>query len=227
MTQFTGPTYQIDRPTRRCAFTDQPLQPGDLYMATLVELSPPPHSPHSPDSPNPPAPGDANPSVDQNNAPADDRPSSPPSPADGTDGFTLKRVDVSMQAWQRGDRPPNLFSYWKTKVPQPTEKKQPFVDDQVMINLLGRLADTDQPQRLAFRFVLTLLLMRKKLLRYDGTETRPHESDPPQEWWKLTLKPGPWSDGQPQQLEVLNPRLDEQQIKQASEQLGEILETEL
>lgn len=215
MTQLNRQTYQIDRPTRRCAFTDQPLQPGESYMATLIE---PPLEPvaESPDQ-----------SPVENRDSSDGHPVARSGPTGSTDGLALKRLDVSMQAWQEGSRPEHLFSYWKTTVPQPSEKKKPFVDDQVMINLLRRLAETDQPQRIAFRFVLTLLLMRKKLLRYDHSENRSGQSPQTEEWWKLTLKPGPWSDGQPLQLEVLNPKLDEHQIKQASEQLSEILDTEL
>ena len=102
------------------------------------------------------------------------------------------------------------------------------------------LSDVDNPQRLAFRFILALILMRKKLLRYNRTEMRPAtvQTDKgltdtvEQEWWlltpKLDLSKGPlgrWKVDE--SIEVLNPQLDEQRTQQVTEQLNEILNAEL
>lgn len=152
------------------------------------------------------------------------------------DGDNLKRVDICQQAWDQGKRPEDLFSYWKATVPQPQERKKLFVDDAVLMNLLERLADADQPQRIAFRFVLTLIMMRKKLLRYDRTDPRkvmgPDAQETTQEWWvltpKLDLSKGPlgkWDEART--LEVLDPRLDEEGIRAVTDQLSQILQAEL
>ncbi|MAE62245.1 MAG: hypothetical protein CMJ49_12930 [Planctomycetaceae bacterium] len=150
------------------------------------------------------------------------------------DGDALQRVDVCREAWEGGQRPEHLFSYWQATVPEPNEKKKLFVDDEVLMNLLERLADAEQPQRIAFRFVLTLILMRKKLLRYDETEKRADGGDEEevQEWWrlkpKLDLSKGPmgkWDEDRT--IEVLDPRLDEAGIRQVTDQLSEILQAEL
>lgn len=152
------------------------------------------------------------------------------------DGDDLHRLDVCDEAWQQGRRPEHLFSYWHATVPEPNAKKKLFVDDEVLMNLLERLADAEQPQRIAFRFVLTLILMRKKLLRYDRTEKRSvdgEDSQPvEQEWWlltpKLDLSKGPlgkWDDER--SFEVLDPRLDEDGTRAVTEQLSEILQAEL
>jgi hypothetical protein len=158
------------------------------------------------------------------------------------DGDHLKRLDICQQAWDQGKRPDDLFSYWKATVPQPQEKKKLFVDDAVLMNLLERLAAADQPQRIAFRFVLTLIMMRKKLLRYDRTDKRPVDApEPPEgpegqqvveEWWvltpKLDLSKGPlgkWDDSR--KLEVLDPHLDETGIRAVTDQLSQILQAEL
>jgi len=201
MSQFNAPVYDIERPTGTCAVTGRKLEPGERYVAMLME-------------------------VDQSPQSTEDK---------TTAGLGLKRLDVSMAGWQQQEeRPTNLFCHWQATVPQPNEKKKLFVDDAVLMNLLARLADTDQPQRLAFRFVLALILMRKRLLRYDRTEKRPAQGDEGQteEWWwvtpKLDLSKGPlgkWNNEQP--MAILNPKLDEQQIQQVTEQLGEILEAEL
>ena len=145
------------------------------------------------------------------------------------EGDTLKRVDVAADAWDAGKRPENLFSHWKAVAPEPNAKKKLFVDDEVLMNLLERLADATQPQRIAFRFVLTLILMRKKLLRYDRTEYA--AGGQPDRWVvtpKLDLAKGPlgkWDDSRT--FEVIDPRLDEAGVLAVTEQLGEILQAEL
>ena len=97
----------------------------------------------------------------------------PPRQTQGSSGSTFRSKPGGKATGQN-----RLFSHWESTVPQPNEKKKIFVDDAVLMNLLVRLADTDQPQRLAFRFVLALILMRKKLLRYEGAQKRPDTSRP-------------------------------------------------
>lgn len=183
MTRFNAPPYDIERPTGQCAFTGRVLEPGETYVATLVEI-------------------DERTIVPENSAAA---------------RLGMKRLDISGVVWDEGRRPDGLFGHWKTTVTPPDQKKKLFVDDDVLMNLFHRLADTDQPQRIAFRFVLALVLMRKKLLKYEGSrcgETDEHE------WWQMVPK------GQEDPVSVENPNLDEGQIQQVTEQLGEILEAE-
>ena len=149
------------------------------------------------------------------------------------DELGMRRIDVSARAWNEGYRPTHLFSYWKTHVPEPNEKKKLFVDDAVLLNLLRRLEDATEPQRLAFRYVVALILMRKKLLRFDGTDKRAEGEDGKrQTYWLFTPKLdvskghfGKWNEDET--LAVLDPDLDESQIEQVTTQLGEILEAEL
>jgi hypothetical protein len=156
----------------------------------------------------------------------------------------LKRVDVAAEAWDQGHRPEGLFSYWKTTLPEPTAKRRVFVDDAVLMNLVERLDGEADPQRQAFRYVVALILMRKKLLRFDGTRKQAaadaaqadEDADTPGgdrlTWWQFTPKKditkgrlGRWDEGRT--LEVLDPRLDEAAIAEVTEQLGEVLEAEL
>ncbi len=144
----------------------------------------------------------------------------------------LQRADYCVEAWEAGEQPDACFGFWKSTVPEPNARRKPFVDDAVLLNLLRRLEEADQPQRVAFRFVLMLILMRKKLLRYDRTERRPDSEGVEREWWILTPKADPtkgplgrWSADET--LVVLDPNLDETGIDQVTEQLGEILNAEL
>ena len=77
------------------------------------------------------------------------------------------------------------------------------------------MADTpagDEPGKVNFRFVLGLVLMRKRLLTYELSHATGG-----QEYWRVRLK------GRESSIDLVNPRLDEQQVAQVSEQLGQIL----
>lgn len=125
----------------------------------------------------------------------------------------LQRRDFCPEYWQ--SRKPDTFCYWKTRLPQPGQKKQLFVDDQMLIAFFERLEKETEQEKVNFRFVLALILMRKRILKYDETKI---EDD--REIWLLRTV------GDRQTAEVVNPHLDEAQIEQLSSQIGEILQTE-
>lgn len=131
----------------------------------------------------------------------------------------LSRLDYSIESWEAGDRPKGLFSYWKTIVPEPDGRRRLLVDDEVLMSLFERLADDTRPQRVAFRFVLALILMRKRLLKYVG---RSGEGD--DERWLMTTREA--EPGSPP-IPVLNPRLADEDVRELTGQLSEILQTEL
>ena len=98
--------------------------------------------------------------------------------------------------------------------------------------------------RAGFRHAIALLLMRKKLLRFDGTlevEAGEHgggengaeaERRAPGTYWRFTpkvdLNKGPlgkWDEGRA--LLVLDPRLSDEQMAAVTEQLGEVLHADL
>ncbi|MCC7409259.1 MAG: hypothetical protein IT442_14430 [Phycisphaeraceae bacterium] len=210
MTQFQSTPYDLGSSTGKCALTGAALEPGQPYMATLVEVDPAEASEAAPKQ--------------GKNAP-------------NAEALGLRRLDVSIDAWQSGQRPPRLFSYWRTRVPEPNQKKRIFVDDHVLLMLFARLADDPRPERLAFRFVIGLILLRKKVLRYEGTRA---ENDLAggelREWWMLSVRQKsaeasgqdtPAEELPEGPLEMLNPQMDEAKTQQVIEQLGEILDAEL
>ena len=91
-----------------------------------------------------------------------------------------------------------------------------FVDDAMLMAFFERLADEIEQERVNFRFVLALILMRKRRLKYDSVV---FEGD--KEIWRLRVT------GDKQIVEVVNPHLDEGQIEQLSSQIGQILQTDL
>ncbi|MHC4061727.1 MAG: hypothetical protein ACYSUC_06645 [Planctomycetota bacterium] len=126
----------------------------------------------------------------------------------------LQRRDLCADYWQA--EKPEVFCYWKTKLPQPGEKKQMFVDDEMLMAFFERLGKETEQQKIDFRFVLALVLMRKRRLKYDSSRI---EAD--REIWRLRVV------GEKETVEVVNPHLDEEQVEQLSSQIGQILQVEL
>lgn len=128
------------------------------------------------------------------------------------DGF--ERRDYCEKCWEQ--LKPAVFCFWKSRLPEPAEKKKLLVDDAVLLDIFERLAGTDERVKINFRFVLALILMRKRILKYQQTEYCDG-----QELWIM---------GQVREQtkhQVLNPRLDDAQIEEVSEQLSSILRSEL
>jgi len=105
---------------------------------------------------------------------------------------------------------------WRTVVPHPEEKKKLLVSDDLMVNLFERLSETQDPSKINFRYVLALVLMRKKLLIYDRMAT----DDEGREVWSMHLRA---SDPSDEHL-VIDPKLTEDQLAEVSDSLGEIME---
>jgi hypothetical protein len=132
------------------------------------------------------------------------------------------RWDFSLAAWESGARPQGLFSYWKTIVPAPDAKPKLLVDDTVLMDLFERLASDERPQRVAFRFVLALILMRKKLLKFVGRSATAGGTGVEQ--WLMQPK---GADPASPPLRVINPNLADDDVREIIDQLSEILQSEL
>ncbi|MCA9297097.1 MAG: hypothetical protein KC983_11280 [Phycisphaerales bacterium] len=132
------------------------------------------------------------------------------------------RRDFCVNAWEDGAGPDHLFSYWKTTVPEPNKDRRVFVDDEVLFDVFNRLADDDRPQRKAFRFVLALILLRKKQLKFAGRDGDGTDASP--EFW-LMLPKGSEPDDPP--LRVQNPHLTDDDVRELTEQLREVLQGDL
>jgi hypothetical protein len=127
----------------------------------------------------------------------------------------FERLDVSVESWEQFDRT-GVLAFWQAVMPRAEAKKRLFVDDTVLSELFERLGEATEPVKLNFRFVLGLILMRKRLVIYDSTRT---ESD--REVWRVRMK------GRDDLIDLLNPKLNEQQIVEVSQQLNQVLSEEL
>jgi hypothetical protein len=131
----------------------------------------------------------------------------------------LRREDFCLPCWsaKSPQEQSSLLGQWRSRVPLPTEKKKLLVDDELLVNLFERLEQADTPVQVDFRFVLALILMRKKLLVYDRTEG----AGGGPETWLMHWRGGDVS------VKVVNPRLDDGRIAEVSSQLGQIMEGQL
>ena len=126
----------------------------------------------------------------------------------------LQRRDFSVEYWEK--EKPEVFCFWKTRLPHPEQKKKVFVDDEMLMAFFERLTDETEAERLNFRFVLALILMRKRRLKYEATKV-----EQGQELWHLRVV------GEKRWVDVINPHLEEEQIEQLSEQMGQVLHADL
>ena len=96
------------------------------------------------------------------------------------EGETFRRVDYGLDEWE--GPPEGAFCHFRTRMPIRQKRKRLLVDDEVLLAFFTRLARETEPVRVQFRFVLALILMRKRLLKYEGTEQREG-----QEVWRMLL----------------------------------------
>ncbi len=126
----------------------------------------------------------------------------------------LQRRDFSGEFWEA--EKPQVYCFWKTKLAPPNEKKELFISDDMLMAFFERLAHETAPEKVSFRFVLALVLMRKRRLKYDSTKM-----DGGREVWRLKMT------GDKDLVEVVNPHLNEEQIEQLTSQIGQILQADL
>jgi hypothetical protein len=131
----------------------------------------------------------------------------------------ILREDYSLAAWEQIDpdaltADPDVLGIWRTRRPQPEEKKKLLIDDNLILQFFERLDGTDDPSRLNFRYVLCLILMRKRLLAYEGMQRRADGT----EVWQMRRR------GSDNMHEVIDPKLDEDKIATVSQQLGDIMQ---
>lgn len=79
---------------------------------------------------------------------------------------TFDRLDYSAGAWPEVDKEP-FFSYWRNKGGDPREDKAPPVDYDRLMAFFDSLEDAEEPAKRLFRYVLALVLTRRRRLRLD------------------------------------------------------------
>ena len=120
------------------------------------------------------------------------------------------RREYSREAWQ--GPPEGAFSFWMGKVPTRAQDRRPPVDDDMLLDCFARLEGQTEPARVNFRYVLALLLLRRKRLKFEDART-----DGPREVLRLRS---------PQTRvvhEVVNPALTEEEMQAVQDEVFKVL----
>src|SRR5262249_29620759 len=120
------------------------------------------------------------------------------------------RKDYSAQGWPGA--PSDAIAYWSGKVPEADPKRRLVVDDELLMNCFERLAEETDSNRIQFRYVVALLLLRRKRLRFDDLRR-----DGDQEYLQLKCPKTA------QTFEVLDPHLAEDDMMRVQDEVLKIL----
>ena len=207
MSQALNQSWHVGKTTAACSACAAVLEPGKVCWAALCDRKP---------GTAPVAPPPENEKKDKKSK----------DKAEPELVSPFERIDFCETCWAAGKRPADLrpdldmFSFWRTTVPQPQQKKRLLVDDSVLVDLFSRMSERNEPAEERFRFVLALILMRKRLLKYESTATA-GEGEAAKEVWTMYLR------GNEQPVLVTNPHLNADQITEVSQQLSSILAEEI
>lgn len=120
------------------------------------------------------------------------------------------RQDFCTEAWQ--GPPPHAFSYWRGSVPLANEAAKPRFDDDLLEECFQRLEGQPEPSRVNFRYVVALLLIRRKRLRFEQTV----EQDGVEQLEVCSVRTGA-------RTLVVNPQLTDEQIAEVQAEVFRVL----
>ena len=77
----------------------------------------------------------------------------------------LNRIDYAAEAW---NKPPlDAIAHWAGVVPALDKPRKPAVNDDLLLGCFDRLKESTDPDGQNFRYVVALLLMRRKRFRFE------------------------------------------------------------
>ena len=125
------------------------------------------------------------------------------------------RLDFSAEAWT--GPPDGAIGFWRSKVPESTGKKRvQLVDDSVLMDFFLRLDGAEEPYKKNFRYILALLLLRRKVLKLTSVERAVDKE-------VLVLR----SPSSGEQHRVSNPGLSEEQLVAVQAEVEKVLQTQV
>ena len=75
------------------------------------------------------------------------------------------RRDYSAAGWP--GQPQDAVAFWAGKVPPQQQKARLTFDDELLMDCFVRLAEDSDQRKMQFRYVVALLLLRRKRLKFD------------------------------------------------------------
>jgi hypothetical protein len=126
------------------------------------------------------------------------------------DGGKFVRHDYAAQAWH--GPPDGAFSFWCGCVPAADQNRKLRIDDDLLADCFQRLEGHDEPAQVNFRYVVALLLMRRKRFKFEEARV---EDD------REVLRMRCSRTGAP--YDVVNPRLTEDQMIAVQDEVFKVL----
>jgi hypothetical protein len=126
------------------------------------------------------------------------------------DGKFLRK-DYSLQAWKQP--PAGALAYWRGKIPSKNQPQRPVIQDDLLHDCFDHLAESGEPHRQAFRYVVGLLLMRRKRLKFEDTRRDARG----QEW--LVVRDSRTG----KKVEIADPVLSDDEILQVQDEIARVL----
>ncbi len=121
----------------------------------------------------------------------------------------MARQDYCEACWEKVDQA-DTFYYWKT-IFRPVKTRNVFVDNETLINFFVRLEEEDSEIKKNFRYLLSLILLRKRLLVFKDVFK---EGD---------LEYMVMRDKEDREFRVLNPCMDKETIETVKGQMMAVL----
>lgn len=134
---------------------------------------------------------------------------------DTDDGF--ERRDYSAEAWVEINTD-EFFSYWKNKGYSPRADKKPQVDYERLLGFFDALGESKDAQKRLLRYVLALVLVRRRRLRLDDMGRNDRGED------RLIVYDR--RDGG-KTLEIVSPEASRDDLEKAQEKLNELFECDV
>ena len=141
------------------------------------------------------------------------------------EGATLVRRDYCAECWEK--RTPGEFSFWRTVVPEPEEeeegRKRRFsraIDADTLFDILRDTPDSTDPRKMRFRFVIALMLMRRKKLKLVSIARRKAAEGPGTRDVLVLKRTG---RGHKQTFDVADVKMSEEEMIAAQDEVGALL----
>jgi hypothetical protein len=132
----------------------------------------------------------------------------------------LARLDFSLAAWEDGARPAEpVFGSWRATMVDSQAKPRQFIDDAALCDLFEQLESNDEERRIAFRFLLALVLVRKRLLHLAGST----KESMLVQWTRRSGRMTAPSQGEEATMKVIDPGLDDSRVAELSDEIGAIV----
>ncbi len=117
------------------------------------------------------------------------------------------REDYAADAWP--GPPPDIYGHWTGRVPSANDGvRRPPVDDEMLVECFQRLDGAVEPAKVHFRYVVALLLMRRKRFKFEDAASE-----------ILTLRDTRTGD----RVTVADPGLSDEQMSAVQDEVFQVL----